>query len=193
MNNEEAYKEIVNLLKQNGDKRYIAMEDWADECEGNDGDGTDVSIFGIGLDDDDDICVAAVVDNIGYGHGPDDFPQEWTKATELWKPNYCDFHRFVSKHIEQAMTKQKADKVAKYYWYDDNEAEEESGVPVILTSPGTAKLQIIKLIMKVCGLDLNTAKKLVDKVPTVIKKCDNLDEARDLIKAIGEIGGEASY
>ena len=54
MNNEEAYNEIVNLLKQNGDKRYIAMEDWADECEGNDGDGTDVSIFGIGLDDDDD-------------------------------------------------------------------------------------------------------------------------------------------
>lgn len=191
MNNEEAYNEIVNLLKQNGDKRYIAMGDWADECEGNDGDGTDVSIFGIGLDDDDDICIAAVVDDIGYGHSPYDFPQEWTKATELWKPNYCDFHRFVSKHIEQAMTKQEADKVAKYYWYDDNEAEEESGVPVILTNPGTAKLQIIKLIMRVCETDLNTAKEFVDKVPTVIKKFDNLDEASDLVRAIGEIGGEA--
>ena len=47
--------EIINLLKQKGDKRYIAVPDWEDECEGDDGDGTEVSIFGIGLDDDDEI------------------------------------------------------------------------------------------------------------------------------------------
>lgn len=191
MSNEEAYKEIVSLLKQKGDKRYIAMNDWADECEGNDGDGTDVSIFGIGLDDNGDICVAAVVDNIGYGHGPDDFPQEWTKATELWEPNYCDFHRFVSEHIDQAITKQEADEVAKYYWHDDNESEEEKGVPVTLTNAGTAKLQVIKLIMKACEIDLKTAKQLVDKAPTVIKRCDSLPEATALKNAIKEIGGEA--
>ncbi len=117
MTNEEANKDIVNLLKQKGDKRYIAVPDWEDECEGYDGDGTEVSIFGIGLDDDDEICVAAVVDNIGYGHGPYDFQQEWTKATELYEPDYCAFHRFVADNIDKAMTKEKADEVTEEYWY----------------------------------------------------------------------------
>lgn len=117
MSNEEAYKEIISLLKQKGDKRYIAMSDWEDECEGDDGDGTEVSIFGIGLDDEDEICVAAVVDNIGYGHGPYDFPQEWTKVTELYEPNYCAFYRFVANNIEKAMTKEEADEVTKEYWH----------------------------------------------------------------------------
>ncbi|MDO4168220.1 MAG: DNA translocase FtsK [Eubacteriales bacterium] len=116
MTNEEAYKDIVNLLKQKGDKRYIAVSDWEDECEGDDGDGTEVSIFGIGLDDDDEICVAAMVDNIGYGHGPDDFPREWTKATELCEPDYCAFHRFVVDNIGKAMTKEETYEVAEYYW-----------------------------------------------------------------------------
>ena len=116
MSNEEAYKDIVNLLKQKGDKRYIAVPDWEDECEGDDGDGTEVSIFGIGLDDNDEICVAAMVDNIGYGHGPDDFPREWTKATELWEPDYCAFHRFVVDNIDKAMTKEETYEVAEYYW-----------------------------------------------------------------------------
>lgn len=116
MSNEEAYKDIVNLLKQKGDKRYIAVSDWEDECEGDDGDGTEVSIFGIGLDDDDEICVAAMVDNIGYGHGPDDFPREWTKATELCEPDYCAFHRFVVDNIDKAMTKEETYEVAEYYW-----------------------------------------------------------------------------
>ena len=113
---EDAYKEIISLLKQKGDKRYIAVPDWEDECEGYDGDGTKLSIFGIGLDDDDEICIAAVVDNIGYGHGPDDFPQEWTKATELYEPNYCAFYRFVANNIEKAMTKDEADELADKYW-----------------------------------------------------------------------------
>lgn len=117
MSNEEAYKDIVNLLKQKGDKRYIAVPDWEDECEGDDGDGTEVSIFGIGLDDDDEVCVAAVVDNIGYGHGPYDFPQEWTKATELYEPDYCAFHKFVADNIDKAMTKEEADEVTEEYWH----------------------------------------------------------------------------
>ena len=116
---EEAYKEIINFLKQKGDKRYIAVPDWEDECEGDDGDGTEVSIFGIGLDDDDEICVAAVVDNIGYyGNGPDDFPQEWTKVTELYEPDYRAFHRFVVDNIDKAMTKEEADEVTKEYWHE---------------------------------------------------------------------------
>ena len=114
--NDKAKDAVIDLLSKQGDKRYIAVPDWEDECEGDDGDGTKVSIFGIGLDDDDEICIAAVVDNIGYGHGPDDFPQEWTKATELYEPNYCAFYRFVANNIEKAMTKDEADELADKYW-----------------------------------------------------------------------------
>ena len=114
--NNKAKDAAIDLLSKLGDKRYIAVPDWEDECRGYDGDGTKVSIFGIGLDDDDEICIAAVVDNIGYGHGPDDFPQEWTKATELYEPNYCAFYRFVANNIEKAMTKDEADELADKYW-----------------------------------------------------------------------------
>ena len=114
--NDKAKDAVIDLLNKQGDKRYIAVPDWEDECEGDDGDGSELSIFGIGLDDDDEICIAAVVDNIGYGHGPDDFPQEWTKATELYEPNYCAFYRFVANNIEKAMTKEEADELADKYW-----------------------------------------------------------------------------
>ena len=114
--NDKAKDAVIDLLSKQGDKRYIAVPDWEDECEGDDGDGSELSIFGIGLDDDDEICIAAVVDNIGNGHGPDDFPQEWTKATELYKPNYCAFYRFVANNIEKAMTKDEADELADKYW-----------------------------------------------------------------------------
>ena len=117
--NDKTKDAVIDLLSKQGDKRYIAVPDWEDECEGDDGDGTEVSIFGIGLNDDDEICIAAVVDNIGYGHGPDDFPQEWTKATELWNPNYCAFYRFVANNIDKAMTKEEADELAKKYWNGD--------------------------------------------------------------------------
>ena len=117
--NDKAKDAVIDLLSKQGDKRYIAVPDWKDECEGDDGDGSELSIFGIGLDDDDEICIAAVVDNIGNGHGLDDFPQEWTKATELYKPNYCAFYRFVANNIEKAMTKEEADELAKKYWNGD--------------------------------------------------------------------------
>ena len=117
--NNNAKDAVVDLLNKQGNKRYIAVPDWEDECEGDDGAGSELSIFGIGLDDDDEICIAAVVDNIGNGHGPDDFPQEWTKATELYEPNYCAFYRFVANNIDKAMTKEEADELAKKYWNGD--------------------------------------------------------------------------
>ena len=116
--NDKAKDAVIDLLSKQGDKRYIAVPDWEDECEGDDGDGSELSIFGIGLDDDDEICIAAVVDNIGNGHGPDDFPQEWTKATELYEPDYCAFHRFVADNIDKAMTKEEADEVTEGYWHE---------------------------------------------------------------------------
>lgn len=113
--NDKAKDAIIDLLNKQGDKRYIALPDWEDECEGEDFGETEVSIFGIGLDDDDEICIAAIVDF--PTHDPDDFPQEWTKATELWNPNYCAFYRFVADNIDKAMTKEEADEVTKEYWH----------------------------------------------------------------------------
>lgn len=122
--NEEARRATEDLLDQQGDKKYVAIEDWADECDGNNGNGTDLSIFGIGLDEDDELCIAATVDNIGYGHSEDDFPQQWVKVTELCDPNFCDFYRFVANNIEKAVTKEKAERMAKKYW-DGDESDDE--------------------------------------------------------------------
>ena len=33
--NEEARRATEDLLDQQGDKKYVAIEDWADECDGN--------------------------------------------------------------------------------------------------------------------------------------------------------------
>lgn len=114
--NEEARRATEDLLDQQGDKKYVALEDWADECDGNNGNGTDLSIFGIGLDEDDELCIAATVDNIGYGHSEDDFPQQWVKVTELCDPNYCAFYRFVAANIDKAVTFDEAKNIAKDYW-----------------------------------------------------------------------------
>ncbi len=114
--NEEARRATEDLLAQQGDKKYVALENWADECDGNNGNGTDLSIFGIGLDEDDELCIAATVDNIGYGHSEDDFPQQWVKVTELYDPNYCAFYRFVADNIDKAVTFDEAENIANGYW-----------------------------------------------------------------------------
>ena len=46
--NDKAKDAVIDLLNKQGDKRYIAVPDWEDECEGDDGDGSELSIFGIG-------------------------------------------------------------------------------------------------------------------------------------------------
>lgn len=38
--NDKAKDAVIDLLSKQGDKRYIAVPDWEDECEGDDGDGT---------------------------------------------------------------------------------------------------------------------------------------------------------
>lgn len=114
--NEEARRATIDLLDQQGENKYVVLEDWTDECGANDGNGTDLSIFGIGLDEDDELCIAATVDNIGYGHCEDDFPQEWVKVTELNNPNYCDFYRFVANNLDKAVTFEEAEETAKDFW-----------------------------------------------------------------------------
>lgn len=119
---DEAQQAATNLLKEKADKCYLAFSDW--ECEISayyENGGCSVSIFGVGINEAGKLCVAAVVDDIGYGHGPDDFPQAWTEATKLKPDCYPSLYWFVAKNIYKTITKVEADEIAKEYWYDEDD------------------------------------------------------------------------
>ena len=116
--NEEAQRAIIRLLKQQKEKKYVFMYPgdicFGDECYEKDGNDTEVIVFGIGLDDNNDICIAACVVGDGYkGY----FPQEWVKVTELYKPNFCALYRFVANNIGKTVTKDEAKENANLVWF----------------------------------------------------------------------------
>lgn len=67
---------------------------------------------------------------------------------------------------------------------------EQTQFDVILTSPGQAKLQIVKVVKEITGLGLKEAKDLVDKVPAPIKEKVSKAEAEQVKAALEEAGGE---
>ena len=69
-------------------------------------------------------------------------------------------------------------------------AEEKSEFDVILKSPGTAKLAVVKAVRELTGLGLKEAKDLVDAAPSEIKKGISKDEAEALKKQLEEAGAE---
>ena len=72
-------------------------------------------------------------------------------------------------------------------------AEEAAGpseVSVILTSAGSAKLGVIKLVREVTGLGLKEAKDLVDGAPKPIKEKVSPEEAEALKAKFVEAGAE---
>ena len=69
-------------------------------------------------------------------------------------------------------------------------AEEKSTFDVILTAPGGAKLQIVKLVKELTGLGLKEAKGVVDSAPAPIKEGIPRDEAENLKKQLEEAGAE---
>ena len=74
---------------------------------------------------------------------------------------------------------------------DGGEAgEEQSAFDVVLTSPGGAKLQIVKLVKELTGLGLKEAKELVDGAPKAIKEGLAKDEAEGIKKQLEEAGAE---
>ena len=58
--------------------------------------------------------------------------------------------------------------------------EAPSEVNVILTSAGSAKLNVIKLVREVTGLGLKEAKELVDGAPKVVKEGVSKAEAEEI-------------
>ena len=69
-------------------------------------------------------------------------------------------------------------------------AEEKSTFDVILTAPGGAKLQIVKLVKELTGLGLKEAKGVVDSAPAPIKEGIPRDEAENLKTQLEEAGAE---
>ena len=68
--------------------------------------------------------------------------------------------------------------------------EEKSEFDVVLTSPGGAKLQIVKLVKELTGLGLKEAKEIVDSAPKAIKEGLAKEEAEGIKKQLEEAGAE---
>ena len=69
-------------------------------------------------------------------------------------------------------------------------AEEKSSFDVVLTSPGGAKLQIVKLVKELTGLGLKEAKGVVDSAPAPVKEGVSKEEAESLKAKLEEAGAE---
>jgi large subunit ribosomal protein L7/L12 len=68
--------------------------------------------------------------------------------------------------------------------------EEKTAFDVILTAPGGAKLQIVKLVKELTGLGLKEAKGVVESAPAPIKEGIPKDEAENLKTQLEEAGAE---
>ncbi len=73
---------------------------------------------------------------------------------------------------------------------DEGGAEEKTSFDVILTSPGLAKLKVVKAVKELTGLGLKEAKELVDGAPNAIKEGIAKDEAEGLKNQLEEAGAE---
>ncbi|HEW91139.1 MAG TPA: 50S ribosomal protein L7/L12 [Thermotogaceae bacterium] len=71
------------------------------------------------------------------------------------------------------------------------EAEEKTSFDVLLTSFGSNKIQVIKVVREITGLGLKEAKDLVEKAGTpdaVVKSGVTKEEAEELKKKLEEVG-----
>lgn len=73
---------------------------------------------------------------------------------------------------------------------DGAAAEEKNSFDVILTAPGGAKLQIVKLVKELTGLGLKEAKAVVDSAPSPLKEGVTKEEAEALKTQLEEAGAE---
>jgi large subunit ribosomal protein L7/L12 len=67
---------------------------------------------------------------------------------------------------------------------------EQTAFDVILTSPGQAKLQVVKAVKEITGLGLKESKDLVDAAPKAIKEKVSKAEAEQFKAQLEEAGGE---
>ncbi|MDD3165214.1 MAG: 50S ribosomal protein L7/L12 [Oscillospiraceae bacterium] len=70
-------------------------------------------------------------------------------------------------------------------------AEEKTEFDVILTSAGSNKIAVIKVVREVTGLGLKEAKAVVDEAPKAIKEKVSQADADALIAKLKEAGADA--
>ncbi len=73
---------------------------------------------------------------------------------------------------------------------EEGGAEEKTEFDVVLTSPGGAKLQIVKLVKEITGLGLKEAKSVVDSAPAPVKEGVSKEEAESMKTQLEEAGAE---
>ena len=66
--------------------------------------------------------------------------------------------------------------------------EEKTDFDVVLTSAGSEKLKVVKLVKDVCGLGLKEAKEIVDGAPKVLKEGVPKEEAEKIKAQLSEVG-----
>ena len=71
-------------------------------------------------------------------------------------------------------------------------AEEKSSFKVELTSAGTQKIAVIKVVKEALGLGLKEAKDLVDAAPSVLKEDMKKEDAEKVKKDIEAAGGKVT-
>jgi large subunit ribosomal protein L7/L12 len=68
-------------------------------------------------------------------------------------------------------------------------AEEKTEFDVILSSFGSEKIKVIKVVRAITGLGLKEAKDVVEGVPSPIKEGVSKEDAESVKKQIEEVGG----
>lgn len=139
--NNKAKEAAIDLLNKQGDNRYIVVMDWEDyytEYYTNQA-AISVSVFGVGLNEDNNLCIAATVDNQGYGCSKNDFEQDWVEVSELFRPCYALLYGFVANNIDKAVTKDEADRLAK------NTGMEVDMTTASMTGKMTFKMVLLRL------------------------------------------------
>ena len=69
-------------------------------------------------------------------------------------------------------------------------AEEQSEFAVVLTSPGSSKLAVVKLVKEINGVGLKEAKELVDGAPSTLKEKLSKEDAESMKKKLEEAGAQ---
>jgi large subunit ribosomal protein L7/L12 len=68
-------------------------------------------------------------------------------------------------------------------------AEEKTEFDVILSSFGSEKIKVIKVVRTITSLGLKEAKELVESAPKAVKEAVSKEEAETIKKQIEEVGG----
>ncbi|MCF8307939.1 MAG: 50S ribosomal protein L7/L12 [Bacteroidales bacterium] len=68
--------------------------------------------------------------------------------------------------------------------------EEQTEFDVILKSPGSSKLKVVKLVKELTSIGLKEAKSLVDSTPATLKEAVTKDEADGYKSQLEEVGAE---